>query len=1126
MFFVLLLVSFIKKFPTFDQATEIIKTSAARRKTKLKNLSKDTGAFEPISDSLSQSAATGRKSNQKSRGNQLVNAAKTPGITFSDKPTRYSPLIMTDSSSPSTGYSGSRPGQQTLSSLNNGKSLFQPSTNLMSSASTREQSDWNAAHRAFEQRRAAVTSSSSSLVSSINSSSMNAINSINGHRTSHDSMLDEEESELNFDSSSKSSYSSSFSSSKLSAYFKPSSYTWNSHSSSQTSTSSYARPISPAPFALVVSRGELKGMKNVGNTCYMNAILQALFAQSSFVHDLNKTYNNSITPKNKFSPSLPAPITDGSFYSCLATIALERRKANHGVIDTAKLKSVFESKLTQFAGYNQQDAHEFLTECLNHINVDILEVFERQWKNKHREMEKQNSLHDVNGIIDKHADNSNLINNQDDPIIINNSIEVDTQPVINDDNDFDRVALGIQNGSGSDKENESSAAPIKSSTPRPPIELVREWETICSELSPVQSNFHCAVKVTLTCAKCSHERSNIEHFTVLSLDLMKEPSKQTTLDSFIKTDNPVSESRDNPNNNDSNTRVPAYLRVKPEANSSSSTSSSSSFSSSSNSRSSHSLDDLLREFFKPTEREYRCEKCSHDYVKIQSQIVQLPRVLILHVKRFTANKFGTIEKLTDRVTAKKTLNIEFACDSQVKPPIMEEETDNKSNLVSNNEASQTSNHLPSNTEKSALSPLSSSSKIPSPITLNNSPLSSKDQRQNYSNQKTPNGTKRKPDEFDDQNQNHEQFHTPSSSLSNNEKNKRIKLASPLDVNVSNFDSSVEILSTPPTRPRNQFTFGSSLTEHDRWSRDLDAEKKYHEIRMKKIHDRYKDKNENLSDIDYALQLSAEESRNQSKKEEIENQMREAKEKQKLQIEEKRKLETEKAEKLKLKLNFSPTIKIRNENNFEEVNNDDDANGMDEELLAVMERSKKEISGNSVDEEFERQLKEATEASMKESELSNLDENDPDLQILLNTEENSQSDEENFHFDLKEPNPSTPTTTSSTGNQDNMKNTNNNNNHNNNNSIANGISSSSPPSAVYNLSSVVLHRGYFSSSGHYVTDVRELDQNKKPIWRHYDDQFVRTQTDETSMMNKWASEGYIFFFKYQQQNESTSAKSPV
>lgn len=112
----------------------------------------------------------------------------------------------------------------------------------------------------------------------------------------------------------------------------------------------------------------LTGLKNLGNTCYMNSILQCLFSSLKFRKFLiSSRYRESINYSSK---------TGGDI--CEETAGLFKRM-NGGefkYVECAHLKRSFGAHQKMFRGRDQQDAHEFLTifiDCL-HLELNTLKI--------------------------------------------------------------------------------------------------------------------------------------------------------------------------------------------------------------------------------------------------------------------------------------------------------------------------------------------------------------------------------------------------------------------------------------------------------------------------------------------------------------------------------------------------------------------------------------------------------------------------------------------------------------------------------------------------------------------------------------------------------------------------------
>ncbi|KAG8125262.1 putative Ubiquitin carboxyl-terminal hydrolase 37-like protein [Naja naja] len=103
---------------------------------------------------------------------------------------------------------------------------------------------------------------------------------------------------------------------------------------------------------------QLQGFTNLGNTCYMNAILQSLFSIQSFANDLLK---QSIPWKKVPFNALLSP-----------EVKKELLK---------KVKNSISATAERFSGYMQNDAHEFLSQCLDQLKEDM-EKLNKTWKSE------------------------------------------------------------------------------------------------------------------------------------------------------------------------------------------------------------------------------------------------------------------------------------------------------------------------------------------------------------------------------------------------------------------------------------------------------------------------------------------------------------------------------------------------------------------------------------------------------------------------------------------------------------------------------------------------------------------------------------------------------------------------
>ncbi|XP_072117165.1 LOW QUALITY PROTEIN: ubiquitin carboxyl-terminal hydrolase 37-like [Mobula birostris] len=116
---------------------------------------------------------------------------------------------------------------------------------------------------------------------------------------------------------------------------------------------------------------QLQGFSNLGNTCYMNAILQSLFSLQSLSMDLLKQG----IPWRK----IPANTLLKRFVQLMVkkdNCSLEVKKEL-----LKKVKSAISATAERFSGYVQNDAHEFLSQCLDQLKEDM-EKLNKTWKNE------------------------------------------------------------------------------------------------------------------------------------------------------------------------------------------------------------------------------------------------------------------------------------------------------------------------------------------------------------------------------------------------------------------------------------------------------------------------------------------------------------------------------------------------------------------------------------------------------------------------------------------------------------------------------------------------------------------------------------------------------------------------
>lgn len=108
------------------------------------------------------------------------------------------------------------------------------------------------------------------------------------------------------------------------------------------------------------SKKGVVGIRNIGNTCYMNSVLQCLSNTKTLTDYVLADSNNTDGKLIRVYRDLLSRIWTGSDF-------------NHPV-DTTAFKSAFQRLSPRFAGYEQQDSQEFLRLLLDKLHMDVNRV--------------------------------------------------------------------------------------------------------------------------------------------------------------------------------------------------------------------------------------------------------------------------------------------------------------------------------------------------------------------------------------------------------------------------------------------------------------------------------------------------------------------------------------------------------------------------------------------------------------------------------------------------------------------------------------------------------------------------------------------------------------------------------
>uniref|UniRef100_A0A8C6ENZ2 Ubiquitin carboxyl-terminal hydrolase n=1 Tax=Marmota marmota marmota TaxID=9994 RepID=A0A8C6ENZ2_MARMA len=264
-----------------------------------------------------------------------------------------------------------------------------------------------------------------------------------------------------------------------------------------------------------------QGLPNLGNTCYMNAVLQSLCSVPSFVNDLlNQGFPWGKIPHDALSLCLAQLLVLKDIYN-IATkekLLVSIKKAISLVADI-------------FSGNVQNDAHEFLSLCLDQMK-ETMQRLSLRWKTK--------------------------IESEEDS----------------------------------------------------PEKLLFAYSPTKMIVCPVITNFEFEILRSIFCKSCGRAVLKTEPNNYLSINL------------------------------------PQGTKADPL-----------------------SIQSTFDLFFDAEELEYKCEQCNHDRSISVHKFNRLPRVLIVHLKRYRLNEYWSLRKDEQEVIIPTYLKLSSHCNENTKPPL-------------------------------------------------------------------------------------------------------------------------------------------------------------------------------------------------------------------------------------------------------------------------------------------------------------------------------------------------------------------------------------------------------------------------------------------------------------------------
>lgn len=127
----------------------------------------------------------------------------------------------------------------------------------------------------------------------------------------------------------------------------------------------------------------VRGFKNLGNTCYMNSALQALFSSNIFNNAILLYIQRNPNSVHKFSPLLME-------YCRILVDLVDPSNDKMGTLSPSMFKEVLGKVKSSFGGFRQQDSHELMLSMMtdfvdNTKSTGIVNLIKRMCHGKYKQ---------------------------------------------------------------------------------------------------------------------------------------------------------------------------------------------------------------------------------------------------------------------------------------------------------------------------------------------------------------------------------------------------------------------------------------------------------------------------------------------------------------------------------------------------------------------------------------------------------------------------------------------------------------------------------------------------------------------------------------------------------------------